>query len=159
MGFCDAWSGSRWIPDTAMPRCTLAPAPDKRKSLRSYTAPAKPDFTAERSAVSHTATSEWYYRGHQGAGGIGSLWLQVKLQANVLHGETLSCSLLSTFINISLHTYVVWPWPQHSTKGWHTGVWMCVCYTEQGHYFCLAPRGGLVRLRDYTLRVSVCVFN
>lgn len=77
----------------------------KRKSLRSYTASTKPDFTAERSAVSGgSAPSEWYYSGHQGAASSTSLHPQVPLQDNVVHREApwlLSCSSL-----ISGHKYL-----------------------------------------------------
>ena len=56
--FCQ---GAGKTPDTALPCHTLVQLPDKRKSLRSYTASAKPDFTAERSAQSCSASSS----GHQ----------------------------------------------------------------------------------------------
>lgn len=105
MGFCDSLSGSRQIPDIALPCRTLVLAPGKRKSLRSYTASAKPDFTAERSAVSRGAPSERYYRGHQGAGSCSSPRPQVTLQDNVLHRE--APWLLSYSSVINGHKYLI----------------------------------------------------
>lgn len=131
MGFCDSLSGSRQIPDTAVPCHTLVLAPGKRKSLRVYTASAKPDFTAERSPVSRSAPSERYYRGHQGAGSCSSR-SQVALQDNVLHREApwlLSCSsVINGHKYLITHTHSTpWPWPRPRTALDTDTVWMCVC--------------------------------
>ena len=61
--------------------------------------------------------------GHQGAQMNSSLRPQVTLQNNVLYREApwlLSCSPA-----INSHKYLIthrvsWPWPQHSTGGWHS---------------------------------------
>ena len=93
-----------FVEEQALPYHFLTLAPVTRKSLRSYTASAKPDFTAERSAVSCRAPSEPYYWGHLGAGSNSSLRLQVTLQDNVLHTgkhpDSYHVPLLSTAINI-----------------------------------------------------------
>lgn len=95
MGICFSLSGSRQTPDTALPCHTLVQLPDKRKSLRSYTASAKPDFTAECSVQSCSASS----LGHQQTVATG-----YTAGCCAAQGRTLS---LIMFHVISGHEYLI----------------------------------------------------
>lgn len=92
----------RYLTHSALPCHTLALTPDKRKSLRSYTASAKPDFTAERSAVSGGVPSELDYRVHQEAAAACSRRLHCRVMCCTgKHLYSYHVPVLSVAMNIS----------------------------------------------------------